>query len=473
MSEDIFERISKLVDQYQTQYTNKQASEVRKRAKDSDWSEYDVGKSVPLKDFPLQKEMEELLSEYMPNNPTVSSVEEGSEQSGVEDAYPSAPNPEVASEELPDVPIDKPLGGNEAMKDASQLSDRELLGKLAGAAYEILRAYALIEPSKRIIKSGALGKDLMAAYTVADIVKQADYDADLLVGCLYGIKQAADQSLEEATAPDSEEAGEDPVKVLAEASPEEIQEVLEENPELAAAIAQQGAAVSPEAVLAEASPEEIQEVLEENPELAAALVGEAGAPAEDPIQVLAEASPEEIQEVLEENPELAAAIAEQAAAVAQPVAEDPVQVLAGASPEEIQKVLDENPELAAALAPVLEEAEAQEGSKEAPESKEMQKLEDVLGTEKHEEEPSAKEETKESSVLAKLAALSRVLEEENLTPEELSVYLAGTSKEKDGIKVANAVRNFRNKFKGKVIKEAESPALKDHMRKFLQELLIG
>ena len=438
MSEDIFERISKLVDQYQTQYTNKQASEVRKRAKDSDWSEYDVGKSVPLKDFPLQKEMEELLSEYMPNNPTVSSVEEGSEQSGVEDAYPSAPNPEVASEELPDVPIDKPLGGNEAMKDASQLSDRELLGKLAGAAYEILRAYALIEPSKRIIKSGALGKDLMAAYTVADIVKQADYDADLLVGCLYGIKQAADQSLEEATAPDSEEAGEDPVKVLAEASPEEIQEVLEENPELAAA-----------------------------------LVGEAGAPAEDPIQVLAEASPEEIQEVLEENPELAAAIAEQAAAVAQPVAEDPVQVLAGASPEEIQEVLDENPELAAALAPVLEEAEAQEGSKEAPESKEMQKLEDVLGTEKHEEEPSAKEETKESSVLAKLAALSRVLEEENLTPEELSVYLAGTSKEKDGIKVANAVRNFRNKFKGKVIKEAESPALKDHMRKFLQELLIG
>ena len=441
MSDDIFERVSKLVEQFQAQ-NNKQAS-VEKKAEE-DWSEYDVGKTVKLKDFPLAKEMEEVLGESMPSNPTVSEVDEGSEQETVEEGHENAPNPEVATEEGPDVPVDKPVGGTEAMKDAAALSDRELLGKLANVTYRILYEYAMIEPSKQIIKSGAFGKEATAAYMVADIIKQAAYDADLLAGCLLGIKQAAEENLEDVTAP-----AEDPAQVLAEASPEEIQEVLEENPDLAAAIAAQGAEVSPEAVLAEASPEEIQKVLEENPDLAAEVAG--GAVAEDPVQVLADASPEEIQEVLEENPDLAVALA---GGVAE---EDPIQVLADAAPEEIQEVLDENPDLAAALSQTMGAAD--------------------LGTEEHkEEQPEEKkeeEEVKESSILAKLAALSDILEEQNITPEEVEIYLKGSSKEKEGVKVANAVRNFRNKFKGKVIKEADSPALKEHMRKFLQELLIG
>ena len=441
MSDDIFERVSKLVEQFQAQ-NSKQASTVKKA--EEDWSEYDVGKTVKLKDFPLAKEMEEVLGESMPSNPTVSEVDEGSEQETVEEGHENAPNPEVATEEGPDVPVDKPVGGTEAMKDAAALSDRELLGKLANVTYRILYEYAMIEPSKQIIKSGAFGKEATAAYMVADIIKQAAYDADLLAGCLLGIKQAAEENLEDVTAP-----AEDPAQVLAEASPEEIQEVLEENPDLAAAIAAQGAEVSPEAVLAEASPEEIQKVLEENPDLAAEVAG--GAVAEDPVQVLAEASPEEIQEVLEENPDLAVALA---GGVAE---EDPIQVLADAAPEEIQEVLDENPDLAAALSQTMGAAD--------------------LGTEEHkEEQPEEKkeeEEVKESSILAKLAALSDILEEQNITPEEVEIYLKGSSKEKEGVKVANAVRNFRNKFKGKVIKEADSPALKEHMRKFLQELLIG
>lgn len=463
MSDDIFERVSKLVEQFQAQ-NSKQASTVKKA--EEDWSEYDVGKTVKLKDFPLAKEMEEVLGESMPSNPTVSEVDEGSEQETVEEGHESAPNPEVATEEGPDVPVDKPVGGNEAMKDAAALSDRELLGKLANVTYRILYEYAMIEPSKQIIKSGAFGKEATAAYMVADIIKQAAYDADLLAGCLLGIKQAAEENLEDVTAP----AAEDPVQVLAEASPEEIQEVLEENPDLAAAIAAQGAEVSPEAVLAEASPEEIQKVLEENPDLAAEVAG--GAVAEDPVQVLAEASPEEIQEVLDENPDLAAALA---GGVAE---EDPIQVLADAAPEEIQEVLDENPDLAAALSQTMGAAEAAETpAEEKQESPAVQNLEAALGTEEHkEEQPEEKkeeEEVKESSILAKLAALSDILEEQNITPEEVEIYLKGSSKEKEGVKVANAVRNFRNKFKGKVIKEADSPALKEHMRKFLQELLIG
>lgn len=462
MSDDIFERVSKLVEQFQAQ-NSKQASTVKKA--EDDWSEYDVGKTVKLKDFPLAKEMEEVLGESMPSNPTISEVDEGSEQETVEEGHESAPNPEVSTEEGPDVPVDKPVGGEEAMKDAAALSDRELLGKLASVTYRILYEYAMIEPSKQIIKSGAFGKEATAAYVVADIIKQAAYDADLLAGCLLGIKQAAEENLEDATAPT-----EDPAQVLAEASPEEIQQVLEENPDLAAAIAAQGAAVSPEAVLAEASPEEIQQVLEENPDLAAEVAG--GAVAEDPVQVLAEASPEEIQEVLEENPELAAALA---GSVAE---EDPIQVLADAAPEEIQEVLDENPDLAAALSQTMEAAEAAETpAEEKQESPAVQNLEAALGTEEHkEEQPEEKkeeEEVKESSILAKLAALSDILEEQNITPEEVEIYLKGSSKEKEGVKVANAVRNFRNKFKGKVIKEADSPALKEHMRKFLQELLIG
>jgi len=457
MSDDIFERVSKLVEQFQAQ-NNKQASTVKKA--EEDWSEYDVGKTVKLKDFPLAKEMEEVLGESMPSNPTVSEVDEGSEQETVEEGHENAPNPEVATEEGPDVPVDKPVGGTEAMKDAAALSDRELLGKLANVTYRILYEYAMIEPSKQIIKSGAFGKEATAAYMVADIIKQAAYDADLLAGCLLGIKQAAEENLEDVTAP-----AEDPAQVLAEASPEEIQEVLEENPDLAAAIAAQGAEVSPEAVLAEASPEEIQKVLEENPDLAAEVAG--GAVAEDPVQVLADASPEEIQEVLEENPDLAVALA---AGVAE---EDPIQVLADAAPEEIQEVLDENPDLAAALSQTMGAAEAAEEKQESPA---VQNLEEALGTEEHgEEKPEEKkeEEVKESSILAKLAALSDILEEQNITPEEVEIYLKGSSKEKEGVKVANAVRNFRNKFKGKVIKEADSPALKEHMRKFLQELLIG
>jgi len=476
MSDDIFERVSKLVEQFQAQ-NNKQAS-VEKKAEE-DWSEYDVGKTVKLKDFPLAKEMEEVLGESMPSNPTVSEVDEGSEQETVEEGHENAPNPEVATEEGPDVPVDKPVGGTEAMKDAAALSDRELLGKLANVTYRILYEYAMIEPSKQIIKSGAFGKEATAAYMVADIIKQAAYDADLLAGCLLGIKQAAEENLEDVTAP-----AEDPAQVLAEASPEEIQEVLEENPDLAAAIAAQGAEVSPEAVLAEASPEEIQKVLEENPDLAAAIAAQ-GAEV-SPEAVLAEASPEEIQKVLEENPDLAAEVAGGA------VAEDPVQVLADASPEEIQEVLEENPDLAVALAGgVAEEDPIQVLADAAPE--EIQEVLDEnpdlaaalsqtmgaadLGTEEHkEEQPEEKkeeEEVKESSILAKLAALSDILEEQNITPEEVEIYLKGSSKEKEGVKVANAVRNFRNKFKGKVIKEADSPALKEHMRKFLQELLIG
>jgi len=524
MSQDIFERVSQLVEQFQKQAgeakgTKKQAFEV------GDLSEYDVGKRVKPKDFLLSKEVEDLLGDTLPNNPSVSTVEEGDEQDDIDAAYPTAPDTSVSTEEGPDVEeVREPLGGEEAMKDASvrNLSDAELLDKLASAAYSILYQYALIEPSKTLIKSGAFGKQAAAAYQVADTIKQADYDADLLMGCISGIlKTAEEANLEDATTPEDAAAA-DPAAVLADASPEEIAEVLQEDPELAAAVAGGVAQEDPAAVLADASPEEIAEVLQEDPELAAALTeavsGDAEAAA-DPAAVLADASPEEIAEVLQEDPELAAVVAdgvtqeeakeaaylrklaedaaaadpaavladaspeeiaevlqedpELAAAIAGGVAqEDPAAVLADASPEEIAEVLQEDPELAAAIA----EAVGTPGAgMETPAEEAAEGHPDAAGSEEAEGKETEEEETaeKEGSVLAKVAALSEVLRENNITPEELAFYTSGGPKAKDAVKVANAVRNFRNKFKGKNVKEADSPRLKEHMRQFLQELLVG
>lgn len=517
MSNDIFDRVSQLIDQFQKQAG---AGQTKEAFKLGDMSEYDVGKRVKPKDFILQKEMEDVLSDTMPNNPTVSSVEEGAEQDDVDNAYPNSPGVAVSTEDGPEVDeVRQPLGGEEAMKDASvsRLSDGELLDKLASATYQLLYNYAMIEPTKTLIKSGAFSKDDVAAFTVADIVKQADYDADLVVGFLSSFLKTAedaataeaataatDPNLEDMTTegvvPDADAAAveEDPAAVLAEATPEEIAEVLQEEPELAAALAGGVAEEDPLDVLNEASPEEVAEVLQSDPELAAsvaeALDSVEGAPVEeaakeaafrkwaedmaaeeDPAAVLADASPEEIAEVIQEDPELAAAVA---GGVAE---DDPVAVLADASPEEIAEVLQEEPELAAALTDAVGGADVgvepgagmETPAEEAMEGHEGAAGSEEAGGEETPEEEAAEEKAKEAAILPKIAALSRVMAEEQISPEELTFYASSGPKARDAVKVANAVRNFRNKYRGRNVKEADSPRLKEHMRQFLQELLTG
>ena len=506
MNEDIFDRVSRLIEQYTGQT---KSGSFKKKAADPKLQileEYDAGKHVDPKSSDYMEEMDALVAEHHPASTTATDpedLESDDPQVDVEERYPTTPDVEVADEaNVPDADVREDPEGEEALEEEklSSLSDGELLRRFRGALEKVAFYYAAFDPTGQSVKRASLSKTYKAALAIADIVKQAEADAQLVAGFLHSFNQTATEQL---------------TKMAEEAAAEEAVQQAAEQATANLPTAEAATDVDPDALLAAA-----EEVAKNDQELQEALQD---AQVEAAVEILQQADPDEVLEVLEEDPELAGAVAsvlgeespaaptedvasaaaEEAAkeaffkqAMLQKIAEEamanPEEILNNVSEDEIAEVLEENPELAQVLQVVLSQMEAQEGAEgdESSEPKTIQKLEDVLGTEEHEkdkdretpteggEEEARKDVTEpegtKTSAFRQLYALSSVMDEVGITPEDLEILARGSSRYNEAVKTANAVRNFRqkiNKLGTKGIKASVDNRLREELKNYLAELI--
>lgn len=508
--EESLKKVASLIQKYESRRT-KRASQTKKAEEPlQTWEEYDAGKHVNPKETEFSKEVDEMLAEAIPATPgEVDPPTEGGAQQEIEDAYKLNPEVSVAGEETEDSKVDEirsPEGGEAAFEEKlSSLSDEELIKNIQTLAKQAYVAWVTQDPKAITTKQAGkyLSETQRAGVILATLAKQASLDADLLTGFFLGNSVlAAQEGLKkqgedaaEAAAP-AEDAGQavdqstELLETLAKADPQEIAQVLASDPQAQQAVAALGAqAADPQALqalielFASIPAEEFEEVLNEDPELrsriealisALAATQQVAAPVnpDTPAQILAEATPEEIMEVLQENPELQALVEQlvQQASAADPQAQA-AQILAEATPDEIAEVLEENPDIAQALGLTPESAPAEQPTEPATEAATEPATEPAEEKPEEGEENPSEEGEEKVSAFQRLATLSDVMQEMQLTPDDLAALAASGAREEEAVKVANAVREFRKKFENSKMSAKKNAKLREYCKQYLQELL--
>jgi len=441
--DEIFDRVSKLVDEVVV----KSAQKSVKKAQDPSDEKYNTWTEVAPDEKSFTRALDQFLSDAIPTSPTA--TEEASEGTDkeIEDAYPTT-EVSTVSEDGSDneAEVEEPVEGEDVLKEGElkNVPTHVLVGRFVKLAKEIL-AYVAPHDAK-VQKMVSKDPDIVGGVTVAQVVKQAEFDADMVMGFLA--KTAQDAAEAEAVAENlanaAEEAGAaDPMQT----GGEEVS-----SGDLDAAIAQ----------LVSENPEAAAQVLEQNPELAEALTealsGGAAAPEADAAalkeieELVDSTTPQEISEVItqivSERPDVAAQVVEQYPELAEELVMSIAESGVPGAAEAVEEALQE----------VTEEAPAGEAEEEPAEEK------------SEEEQPSEEEEVK-ASAYAQLAALDAAMEELGISPQDLEVSVVGTPHEQDGIKIAAAIREFRKQNAHKVAKV--DPRLRVTFKKYLRELMFG
>lgn len=449
-----FERVAKLVKELEIKKASKKKAEDIRSVE----SKYDVGKNVNPKQTEFTKALDELLSEAFPGNPSDEEDVDVHTEKELEQASPATTVVSSAGEGKPGADVYGAESGLEATKDKlASLSDERLFQMYDEAVQEFLAGFMEDHLNK-------------TAAAVTNVIKQAEYDADLVVGFLSGIKRAQEEEEKSEEEPKAEEkpdekrgpadvpnaGGEgvmDPqtaAAVLAQADPQEVvaafNEVVSEDPDLKQAV------------------EEVAEELSQ----AAPTMGEgAGAPTGGEIDpqtaaaILAQADPQEVDEafneVLQEDPDLRQAVEE--------VASELEGVVSEGGPEAIQKVkerVEEEPGLKSDLEQVLSET--------------AQKLEGAASEEKEEEESPKEASFKISKAEPDVVAneLDNALLELGVTPEEVERFTKNNKNKWVGTKIASVVNNFRNSKVYRIVKAngKRDPQLRERLKDYLYELMV-
>lgn len=428
MYDDVFERVAKLVEEY-----TKTAEDVHK-----EWEEYDAGKHVDPQGDEYSRALNELLAEYYPAGPdNQPEAKNTNPQKSVEDAYPSSPDVSVAGENVPDVEAEGPAGGEEAFNDAEKvasLHDTQLIMKYAALANDVFITAASVNPEVIKVIPDPLIK---AAAVTAQIAEQAKFDAGLVAGYL---KTAFLQkrALEEAAA----KAAVDP-----EAALKFFRDLGITEEELMQALA---------------------EIVQEHPELASVVAGEADKNVN--LDQLMSMEPEQIREILKSSPDLVAAVRD---------------ILKQMHPEG-DKILDtfmSEGGKGEASTPfegkeTPEEELAEHAALSGASNKDIEKaIEEAAGEEEEggeEEQEDEGEEVKGANALQKLAALDSVLNELQLSPDDIVLLTRGGLRAEEAVKVANAVKKYRLQYKptlGKAAEKKVSQELRSYLKDYLYELL--
>ncbi|GIW59059.1 MAG: hypothetical protein KatS3mg087_0125 [Patescibacteria group bacterium] len=427
MHDDVFERVAKLVEEY-----TKTAEDMHK-----EWEEYDAGKHVEPKGDEYSRALNELLEEYYPSGPdSHPEASNDNVQGAVEDAYPTAPDVEVADEDNgPDVEAEGPSGGEEAFDDAEKvahLSDDELLRKYASFLNEVFITAAAVNSDA---VSAIPDSFIKAAAVTAQVAEQAKFDAGLVAGYLktaFLRKKAVEEAI--ANAP---------------VDPEEAMKFFRD------------LGISEEELIAALS-----DIVKEHPELASAVAGQANQDVN--IDQLMNMEPEQIREILKASPDLAAAVRDvltQMHPEGGKILDDFMSEGGGGS-DAVPFKGEETPEEEAAEHAALMGGEASEEAVEKA-------IEEAAG-EKEDEDSEEGDEVKGANALQKLAALDSVLNEMHLSPDDIVVLTRGGLRAEEAVKVANAVKKYRLQYKPTLGKSAErkvSPELRSYLKDYLYELL--
>jgi len=439
MSSDVFDRVEKLLQEYTKTASSDSPTLIGE--------EYDKGKHVKPEKDEFLAAVESLLKEHYPQGPDSVDEPDDDPQAQVDSVYSSAPNPEVADEDRKlDAETTGPEGGEKVLKEKiASLSDEQLLKKYASAVNGILEELATYNPAYLDHVNNPL---LKAASFVARVQAQAEFDAGLVAGYLNSItKRAAD----ETTPPAEVDAGAGD----------------------AVADIQQQAAVDPEAALKflkdigisdDDLVEILAEIVKEHPDAVQAIVDSSNNP---DLKALAAGEPETIRNVLKSNPDLAQAVKEVLNKI-EPGAADSVDALLRESEAAPEK---EDQATATANDVVDEVTEKAGGEDEVEDEEAYEDAEDEdseLAPEDTEDEDAV--DAVKASSFQHLKALDRILQEMNLTPDDIVLLTRGGAKEKEAVKVANAVRTYRQRYK-RVLNKAADVQPPSELRSFLQQYL--
>lgn len=404
--DEIFDRVSKLVENVSTK-----SASIKRAADEDNTEEYNAWSEVEAKDKKFLKAVDEILSEAVPASPTNTEEAEEGTESELQAAYPTT---EVSSagEGNVDAEVESAVQGVKEIKESTlkRASDHTLARAFNRLSRDLVSYIAAQDSS---VKNAALNDvDSISAVCVADLVKQAQFDASLVFGYLSSVKAAAGEEGEGAAHP--LDASDEEVEAVAEALVDNLEKAVEDTPETDSAVMAQDE---------EEALKQIQDLIKSVPESELDAV----------ISAVVEESPEAALQAVKENPEVADAL---------------IDALSNSSNMEIDDLKD-----------VLSKEEAAEGPEEDEEEPEgVQKLEDALGTEKH-------------GAFAQLSALDAAMQELGITPEDIELSVAGTAREDEGIKVASAVREFRKKPASKL---ANSNAkLRIGFKQYLRDLMFG
>ena len=336
-----------------------QQLEMTKQAKPSldSEDEIDAGKHVEPGDS-FVRELQNVLEESFPTATSAYGEEEPDveeAQEHAEETYALTPDPTIPSGDISDVdthtdePSEEDLTEESENKKFGRLSDTQLLRKYATAVQRFVVQVALETNDPTLEKVAGLTKnaDYVAAKLVAQIVKQAEFDASLLGGFYLGqqnnqllemqkqaVAQQTAQNVLAKVAMELKAAEEEAEDEEEEAVPEEestVNEALEELATEVPGLAPEEITEAAAEVAEEGLPEEeeessekpetteeainelaesMAEVLTNSPDLVQSLGGDPSE-FEDKEEVA-----EKIKEVLEETPEVAEAVHEQMAQAA-------------------------------------------------------------------------------------------------------------------------------------------------------------
>ncbi|HOK55056.1 MAG TPA: hypothetical protein PKV43_11370, partial [Armatimonadota bacterium] len=412
--------------------------------------EYDKGKHVAPEKEEFLAAVESLLKEHYPQGPDSVEGPSDNPQEQVDAVYETAPDPQVADENRePDADTTGPEGGEKVLKEKiASLSDGELLKKYAKAVTGLLEELAMYNPEYLKYVDNP---HLKAAAFVAKVQAQAEFDAGLVAGYLHTqTKRAAAAEEDPSKAVDAPPAG----------GVEEIQAQAAVDPDSALKFLQDIGISDQDLV------EILAEIVKEHPDVIQAIVESSDNP---DLKALAAGEPEAIQRALQSNPDLAQAVKEILAKV-QPGAEASFdEIVGGASPKDDKGGAEDAAEgiVDDVAAAAEDQSDKESESDEEPESDEDPESDEGLAEEASEEEVKA-------SNLQHLSALDKTLQEMNLTPEDVVLLARGGSREGEAIKVANAVRVYRQRYKPALNKAADRhtpPELRSFLRQYLYELL--
>lgn len=409
--DEIFERVSKLVENVSV----KSAS--TKRAAESDSTEeYCVWSEVDPKDKKFLKAVDQLLSESVPASPTNTDEAEPGTEEELREAYPAS-NVSSAGEGDVSAEVESAIQGAEEIKESTlkRASDYEL-SRAFNALTRSVVSYIAAQDST--VKNAALNDvDSISAVCVADLVKQAEFDASLVFGYLGSIKSAMEDedksAMEDEEGADKEDAsGQSDADLVSDEMARSVEDAAGQISDII-----DSAQNDPQAM------QQIEELIKSVPE----------EELDNVIAAIVEENPDAALQAVKENPEVADAL---------------IDALSNAGDVD-----------ASALKGTLEKEEAKEGPMEDEEEPEgVQKLEEELDTEKH-------------GAFAQLKALDDVMVELGVTPEDIEVSVAGTPREEEGVKLAAAVREFRRKPASKLA--TSDHKLRVGFKKYLRDLMFG
>ena len=302
--DEIFDRVSKLVDEVVVKAAQKSV----KRAQDPSDEKYNTWTEIDPKETSFTKALDQILSDAVPSSPTA--TEEASEGTDkeIEEAYPTTDVSTVSEDGSDnDADVEEPVEGEDVLKEGwlKNAPTHELVSRFVKLAQDLV---IYISPYDRGVKRAlAENPSAIGSVKVAEVIKQAEFDADMVFGYLVKVAQEAEEA---GNSEEAEAVAENIANAAETAASDEDAAALQEIEALVDSVPSEEISEVITQIVSE-HPEAAMAVVEQNPELAEDLVmaiAESGVPGaaetvEQALEEVAEEAPAAEPELPEEEPE--------------------------------------------------------------------------------------------------------------------------------------------------------------------------